>query len=507
MTRAAFALIAAAVAGFVAMALHFAAAQSIWVDETTQLSGLLLSPWAQVTWLAGWENPIPGVPPDRMPPLSYWLGSLWAAVAGPGEGAMRVFGMACVLAGLPAVVAAAQRVAGGRDKVPALVGVVYLLSPWTVVLGVEIRAYPLFLCLSAWAVWAYALCLTGEARRGLAWLAVFTVAAGYTHFFGLVMGGVLWLSLVVLRRAVGLSFARLVAVAGVVAVALLGLVPFVLAAVGMGAPGATEPGAGLVETVKGTVRLAARLLLHQSHQASVLLWLPVVGAAGVLAGLLAWRALADEGHVAARGVILPLGIAAALLPVLDLLVGKFDVLSLTYNTWLLPLLLLAFACGAAHAVRVGTAALVVMGGAHLAADHRLWAHAGAYGHGSGEWVFAAVPDVASTAVVHDATGAWGFAYFPLHFLSGGQLAQFLRTPGEPDLRILPGRTEVAQVAPESFATRIYLRTEANGTRELNLQIDGLLPCEIAAFPFGGEGDVRAHCAIERTTMRVEGAGG
>lgn len=501
-------LVVVAVLGFVLMAGHFAAHQSIWVDETTQLSGLALPLEAQLRWLAGGENPIPGVPPDRMPPLSYLLGSLWAAVFGLGEGAMRAFGMVAVLAGLPAVVMGARRVAGGQAWVPGLVGAVYLLSPWTVVLGVEIRAYPLFLCLSAWAGWAYALCLTGEARRGLVWLAVFTVAAGYAHFFGLVMGAVLWLSLVLLRRQVGLGFGRLCAVAGVVGVALLGVIPFVLAAAGMGASGGGEAGGGVAEAVKGVVRLAARLVLHQSHQASVAMWGPALLAVGVLL-LLVLRGAVRDGLVA-RGVLLPLGIAAGVLPLLDSVVGKFDVLSLTYNTWLLPLVLMALACGAGRGLpgrggAIGAAALVVLLGAHLAADVRLARNAASYGHGSGEWVFAAVPDVASTAVIHDATGAWGFAYFPLHYLSGGALAQYLREPGRPDRRILPGGTVEAAGEAEAFATRIFLRTEANGTRELNAQIDGREPCAIAAFPFAGEGEVRAFCAVERTTMRVDGS--
>ncbi|WP_150122029.1 hypothetical protein, partial [Sulfitobacter sp. HI0129] len=82
---------------FVAMAGLFALRQSIWIDETTQLSGLALDFRTQLAWLAGSSDVNLGVPPDRMPPLSYWLGGLWTEVFGLTEGSMRWFGIVTVL--------------------------------------------------------------------------------------------------------------------------------------------------------------------------------------------------------------------------------------------------------------------------------------------------------------------------------------------------------------------------------------------------------------------------
>ena len=46
--------------------------QALWIDETTQMAGLTLSPRHLVQWLANPASHDFGVPGDRMPPLSYW---------------------------------------------------------------------------------------------------------------------------------------------------------------------------------------------------------------------------------------------------------------------------------------------------------------------------------------------------------------------------------------------------------------------------------------------------
>ena len=67
---------------FAIVAFHFALQQSVWTDEATQLSGLSLSFLDQLRWLSGRLPQAFSVPPDRTPPLSYWLGSLWTSAFG-----------------------------------------------------------------------------------------------------------------------------------------------------------------------------------------------------------------------------------------------------------------------------------------------------------------------------------------------------------------------------------------------------------------------------------------
>src|SRR4051794_10429387 len=63
--------------------------QTLWIDETTQLSGLTLSPVEVVRWLMHPATHDFGVPGDRMPFLSYWLGWAWSRLFGLGETSLR----------------------------------------------------------------------------------------------------------------------------------------------------------------------------------------------------------------------------------------------------------------------------------------------------------------------------------------------------------------------------------------------------------------------------------
>ncbi|MDT8344381.1 MAG: hypothetical protein RQ752_08085, partial [Thermohalobaculum sp.] len=95
-----------------AAAARFAGVQSLWVDETTQMTGLSLDFIERMRWLAGGSNMQLGVPPDRMPPGSYVLGAAWSGVAGLSESAMRWFGIVALATGLPALYLAGSRLGG-----------------------------------------------------------------------------------------------------------------------------------------------------------------------------------------------------------------------------------------------------------------------------------------------------------------------------------------------------------------------------------------------------------
>ena len=58
---------------FFVCAVHFALAQNLWIDESTQLSGATLPLGRLFAWLTGTREPSFGVPPDRMPPISYLI--------------------------------------------------------------------------------------------------------------------------------------------------------------------------------------------------------------------------------------------------------------------------------------------------------------------------------------------------------------------------------------------------------------------------------------------------
>src|SRR4051812_11700977 len=125
----------------------FMKSQCLWVDEVTQLSGLTLGPAEQARWLAGADPERFGVPADRMPPMSYWVGGTWAAAFGLTEASLRWMGLLFTAGAALLVVSAAGRLAGRLGAAAA--GLIFSLSPNVIVTAVEIRAYPLFMLASA----------------------------------------------------------------------------------------------------------------------------------------------------------------------------------------------------------------------------------------------------------------------------------------------------------------------------------------------------------------------
>jgi 4-amino-4-deoxy-L-arabinose transferase-like glycosyltransferase len=131
----------------VAGAWAFLPSQVIWLDEATQLAGLTLDPVHVVRWLARAETHDFGQFPDRMPPVSYWLGSAWGRAFGADEASLRWLGVACVATATALVFLTARRAFGGPAGWAA--GLLFATSPGIAMIAVEIRAYPLFLLASA----------------------------------------------------------------------------------------------------------------------------------------------------------------------------------------------------------------------------------------------------------------------------------------------------------------------------------------------------------------------
>lgn len=499
----------AVMAVFVILGVVFASAQSLWTDETTQLSGIQLPFDVQLNWLAGGENPIPGVPPDRMPPLSYWIGALWAAAFGIGEMPMRILGLVAMALGAPALWLSARRIAGADGWGAAAVLALVYLSPGMIVQGVEIRAYPIYFAFSLWATWAFLRALERPDTGRLAVLGLFSLAAIYTHYFGLVMAGSLWFALFVaqvVRR--GRPFA--VFLGGVATLVLsAGTVPFLKAALGMSGGGA-QAHPGIVEVVKDTLRLGFRLLLHATHLVHpAVAGLALLGLA--LLGVLAVRAVlrAPRGSVLrdVPWLLVPLALAFVVLPLLKLRIAGFDVLAPHYNLWMVPLVALFLAAAFADPAlrRAALAGGTAVALAHLAADVVLARYPTFYTHGPGDWVADEITVPAETVVIHDANGTWAAPYFALYYRTGGTLTQLLRSPGQPDRQLLPGQSP--QPVPEGFAdrfvTRILLRTQSRSSDTLNQLLGHPGDCGIPPMDAGSNAEVLSRCAYDSATMSIE----
>jgi uncharacterized membrane protein len=138
---------------FAIVAVRFAAQQSVWTDEATQLSGLGLGFADQLRWLAGRLPQTFAVPPDRMPPLSYWLGSIWTHAFGNSVLAARYLSVCLSVASLFVLWAVARQYLERRTAL--ICAALLALSPNFVVEAAEIRAYAAFIFFSTLLIYGY----------------------------------------------------------------------------------------------------------------------------------------------------------------------------------------------------------------------------------------------------------------------------------------------------------------------------------------------------------------
>jgi len=438
-------------ATLIACAIPFAAAQSIWSDETTQLAGLTLGPVEVIRWLMGVDADRFGVPSDRMPPLSYWIGWAWGRAFEPGEASMRAMGIWAVAMAAAVVATVAGRLGGPRSALVA--GLLFALSPNVVTVAPEIRAYPLFLSFAAWAYFMLVGYARSPDRAGTRWLLgllVASLAATYTHFFGLVLGGAAIGSAAVLAL---LGRRRLAwpVLTGVMFLALAsGLAPFVKASVNISGDGILTAEAGSFP------RLLYRLIGHPAASVDLpVLALMLVGFGGLVAfgmfprrrgdGVVDRVAAAGSGDVAGvppgyRLDLMALPIALVLGLVVTFLAGlkvrTFDVYRPGYSIWAIPAVCIvagsAFAPGLGRRARglaVACAASALLGS--IWAEGVILAHRQVFSHGLQRELVSlieSIPGDRRPVIVFEDDPGWAVIYFPLRFRYGTGLDQYRMTP-------------------------------------------------------------------------------
>jgi len=466
------------IAGFLGAAGYFAGLQALWVDETTQLSGLALPLSEQLSWLLHRTDPGLGVPPDRMPPISYWLGSLWGAVFGLTETSLRWFGIACILAAAPALYLAGRRVGGAASGRFMLASALW--APGIIAQAVEIRAYPPFFAFAAWATCLFASLVFDTRNRSARWgkliaLGAVVVLATYTHFFGIVFGACLFAALLADRLATRGPVLPVLAVGTGTALICAGVAPFALAAVALSSDAAAAAAPrSLGETLSASARLAVRTFAHSSH------FIHLAVATLLAAGLVGLFALSVTMPARTKRLILlaPLLVAFPVLAGLNLVISGFDVLAVHYNIWMVPIAALFLSAPLAAETNSwhgrlarSSAALVVA--AQLAATTLFVLSASYFTHGPGEWVADTIDEPARTLVIHDPNGPWAHVYFPIHFLHGSGVTHILAVPGAPQ-RITAEGLSPLRTAPETFAagfaTVLHVSTRNRDTAFLTKHI-------------------------------------
>ena len=171
------------------------------------------------------------------------------------------------------------------------------------------------------------------------------ILAIFTHFFGLLLSGGVFLALLVLNRDQPARLWRVLAGIVTLGVAALGLLPFIQASIAMG----KNAGSGLPAPSEGRyvmiVRLVYRLVSHPSMSAGPILVGMVLGGA-VLAVLAALAPKRSSGRVT-FGLLIALVSGFLVAAAAQLAQTGFQAALPSYNIWMLPALFLVMASGLA----------------------------------------------------------------------------------------------------------------------------------------------------------------
>ncbi|HVR84334.1 MAG TPA: glycosyltransferase, partial [Planctomycetota bacterium] len=452
--------------------------QCIWIDETTQLKGLTLSPVELVRWLGGQDRARFGVPPDRMPPLSYLVGMTWAGIFGLSEPSLRWLAVLLVAAATIVVARSSGRLGGLAGS--TIGGLSFACSPNVLNAAVAIRAYPLFLLTSACSFYAFTR-IIAEPRtyqaKWAGWLAFFLVASLYTHFFGLVLAVSLWGAALVAIRLQGGRVGPLLGGVFLTGILSLGLPPFLQSSLEMSS-GQEAGGHGPGDVARYLYRFIGHPALGTSLAATVI--------AGASVAILLVLALCPRRSAAptlyALAGALAVGVSITIGAGLSL--KSFKAMQPTYSLWVLPgLSILISMAPLARWPRVGSLGVAVSslflaatGYACLVMDtHGTLFSNSPYGRLS--------PLVkpyldTKTIVIHDGD-QFAISYFPLYFGFGDRLQQFRSASPVPP-RICPvtfggGEGSPIPVAGLDVDRLIVVRSEWLSADDQRRELRGIRP--------------------------------
>jgi hypothetical protein len=432
-------LVAAVLIGVLSIELYvFARSQDIWLDESTQLSGMGLRFWDMLLWLAGEDPNRLGVPADRSPPMSYVLDWLWLHLYGNSEIGFRLFHSAFVIAGTSCLAIVARRELGWPAMIVSLGFLV--LSPKLIQAGVEIRSYPVFFALTCAQVMVFLKLVASPEEPDLRRLALFgaiCLVAIYTHFYGVASTCAFFLALGIsfLRRPVAL--AKIISAFVIVAIGSAALMPFISAAAQI--PVFLPASADGPVVTHGSVTQYISYLLKLTADAANMVSLS--GAIAFLSGtfaLLAASMLAATIRLINRRskpsdwliVVVISGVLAIVTA--SLFVKTFDVLKTSYSLWLLVPISLLVGAGATSATgfrlwdvfgrRVALVALFAGAGM---STYMFFGNASLFVHGPQRFMAALYDEAAAPkAILYENGAAWAWSYIPLQYSHEGKVVQY-----------------------------------------------------------------------------------
>ena len=416
---------------FVAGGLFYARLQNVWIDETTQLSGATLPLGRMLAWLSGAPEPSFGVPPDRMPPISYLIdaGCDHTLCARPYD--FRLLHLLIAAMGVALGIWLAARRFGLAAA--AVTGAMLALSPKMTELGVEIRAYPIFFTITVAQLAVLAGLIEAETitLRRLLPMLLLGVLAVYTHFFGLVSSMAIFVGLFAARAASRREAGLIAGAAAALVVLAAGLKPFIGGAAAASGDEGMSLGAG--DAVLWVSRLVGHPSLMLSTLAALLFFLTLLLLLLLTVAAIV-LALADKGLPARRS--LPIALLVALASGLavtlcaSLVMRGFNPLKPSYSIWAYPVLALLLGAAVRDDRPIGRVAKVT---ALLFVAGAVWtqaiflSRAEWFVHGPSTRVAAAIGDDPRRVAIiyHD---KWALGFFPIYYRYHEGLAQWAQAP-------------------------------------------------------------------------------
>ncbi len=448
-------------------ALLFMPQQSLWTDETTTLSGISLGPLEVLQWLRGLINPF-DVPTDNMPPVGYWVGMLWTNIFGLSEISMRYFALFASCLSVLVVFETARFAFGFKSGL--LAGVLYALSPNIIEQAVNIRVYPIYLLLSACCFYCSIRLIRNPKtyqKRWLFGLFFFSILTIYSHLYGLLPVGSIFLATLICFWKTGGRLKLLFLTMAGIGVSAIGLIPFLLALF-------ENLGRHFEKSDVGNLRAIIRLIYRQFGHPTMMGSTLVIGVAAL--GFLLLFLLALLVKPPKREITVTL-FTALIAGFLVILLGRFFISPLfteiRYNLWMLPgiciLLSSSILIDSQRLRYLAVIAFIMIAGADLYGASQFIVNGKYYSRSRFKSINSQITELGPehVTIIHD--GQFGSVYFPIRYTYGNKMDQFLLKKNQevqPQLMRLPHLDET--VNPVSFKTQylVLLKTESIGAKEI-----------------------------------------
>jgi hypothetical protein len=303
------------------------------------MSGLAGNPIEITQWLMGRIKYNTNLQDDRMPPLSYWSGWLWSRIFGLGERQMRWFSVFCTGLATAFVFKTAESAWGLKAGLGA--GLLFALSPNVIDRAVGIRCYALFMLTASMTFYFLTRLLSernGRSTKWIIWMTISSVAAMYTHFYGLILAGSCLAAALILfylqRKPVRLVAAAMV----IIGVASFGLFPFITASVDMSRDNSSKAEDRNTDRVRANAQWGYRQFFHASITVSRTALVAGIAGFVLCCGVTVRRALNQrtDDWVEVAGIGMALSCGSIVILVGQFMVKSFVVTQPNYSVWMLP---------------------------------------------------------------------------------------------------------------------------------------------------------------------------